>query len=421
MNKIRDIFKTIGNFLNTIFHMFFRHYDFPYECGLNKIGNPGENSPVILSGNYSYTVKLLRSTLRGIDCYLLVADSSGSNVWCAAGMNEFSEYDIIDAINVADLANLVNHRRIISPPYAAPGIDVRHVVKETGFRITWGPAHLKDIPEYIKNNYKRTNDMLAAKFTLGNRIAVALSTAMAYSITFVYLLILLIFFPQYTVGFILLFFAVHLFCYGLYNYLPTERYFRKTLTSIAILSSLLAGVAVLASWPLKTFLIWESCLLVVTLFVAADQCGGSCLYKTTIAHWFRHGNYESLFQPVIDPGLCTNCLACVTICPKNVYARLQKMKKVVAVHPKDCMECLACVKQCHYYAIFNKSGNLLKGDVTSIPNLNMLMNRDVSHLIDEDRWVGVKTEVKGELPVAVEEDRRLHDKEVKSSKKACKS
>ncbi len=397
MIKILDI-------LNTIFHMLLRYYDFPCECGLIKIGNPDKNSPIFLSGNYSYTVKLLRKVLTGTDCYLLVADASGSNVWCAAGMNEFSEHDIIDVINVSDITSIVNHRRIIAPPYAAPGVDIRPIRKDTGFKIIWGPAHLKDIPAYIKNNYQRTNDMLAAQFPLRDRIDLALSTAMAYSITFVYLFILLIFFPAYTVGFIILYFTVHLFCFGFYNFLPTERYFRKTLTTMGILSLLLGGLAVLASWSLHTFIVWESCLLAVTLFVAADMCGSTCLHKTTVAYWIKHGNYESLFQPVIDPKLCTNCLACVTICPKNVYARLHKVKKVVAVNPKYCMECLACVKQCYYDAIFNKSGNRLKGDVKSIPNLDVLMDRDASHLMSEDQWIGVETETKGELPFVIEKE-----------------
>jgi len=393
MKKILDI-------LNTIFHMFFRYYDFPCDCGIIKIGNPDENSPVFLSGNYSYTVKMLRKYLKGTDCYLLVADASGSNVWCAAGMNEFSEHDIVDVINVSDLANLVKHRRIIAPPYAASGVDVRYITQETGFRIRWGPTHFKDIPAYIKNNYKRTNDMLAVKFPLRDRIDLALSTAMAYSLTFIFLLI---FFPKYIGGFTLLFFAVHLFCFIFFYYLPTERYWRKTLITIIILSLLLAGIAVLASWSTKAFILWESALLGMTIFVAADMCGSTCIYKTTVFYWLKHGNYESLFQPVIDPELCTNCGACVLICPKNVYARLRKTKKVVAVHPKDCMECLACVKQCYYDAVFNKGNKKLKGDVKSIPNLDELTARDTSHLISENRWIDVETEVKGEVPAVAEE------------------
>lgn len=392
--------KKVRNFFNTLFHMFFRYYDFPCECRLIRIGNPNKDSSVFLSGNYSYTVRLLLNVLAGTDCYLLVADSSGSNVWCAAGMNEFSEHDIVDAINVADLANLVNHRRIIAPPYAAPGVDVKYVKEETGFEIAWGPTRLEDIPVYIKNGFKRTNDMLTVKFRLRDRLDLALSTGTAYVLTFIFLLL---FFRQYLLGFTVIFFGVHLFCFLFWNLLPTERYWRRTLTMMAILSLILVVFALLASWPPKILMLWEIILMAVIVLVAADMCGSTCLYKTTIAHWLRYGNYESLFQPVVSPELCINCGTCILVCPKGVYARLNKAKKVVAVHPRDCMECLACVKQCPRDAIFNRTDNRLKGDVKSIPRLDELMSRDASHLISEDRWIGIETQLEAELPVVSRE------------------
>src|SRR3954468_6421737 len=117
------------------FHIFFRHYNFPCRLGLRRVGHPGTESPVLLSGNYTLTVYRLLRVLRGFDCWLLVANARGSNVWCAAGMNEFTEHDVIDAINVAALPDVVGHRRLIAPPYAAPGVDVRKVKEETGFRV----------------------------------------------------------------------------------------------------------------------------------------------------------------------------------------------------------------------------------------------------------------------------------------------
>src|SRR5437868_4598237 len=100
MRKIRE-------FLWELFHIFFRHYNFPCELGLIRVGNPDAKSPVFLSGNYTLVVRRLLRVLKGTDCYLLVANARGSNVWCAAGMNEFSEFDVVDAINVADLGRLV--------------------------------------------------------------------------------------------------------------------------------------------------------------------------------------------------------------------------------------------------------------------------------------------------------------------------
>src|SRR5262249_53339566 len=105
---------SIKDALWELFHIFFRHFNFPCKLGLIRVGNPNQHSAVFLSGNYTLTVQRVLRKLRGTDCYLLVANSRGSNVWCAAGMNEFSEYDVIDAINVSRLKDVVTHRRIIA-------------------------------------------------------------------------------------------------------------------------------------------------------------------------------------------------------------------------------------------------------------------------------------------------------------------
>src|SRR5262245_52571783 len=144
MRRIKKFARNIKMFFWEMFHIFFRHINFPCHLEFIRVGNPDANSPVFLSGNYTLTVQRLLRVLKGTDCYLLVANARGSNVWCAAGMNEFTEHDIVDAINVSDLGNIVKHRTIITPPYAAPGVDVRFIKRETGFNIKWGPTHLND-------------------------------------------------------------------------------------------------------------------------------------------------------------------------------------------------------------------------------------------------------------------------------------
>ncbi|SRR6266568_283004 len=381
-----------------LFHSMFRHYDFPCECGLIRIGNPGPDSPVFLSGNYIYTVDWLKKVLRGVDCYVLVADSSGSNVWCAAGMNEFSEHDIIDAVNVARLSTLVNHRKLIAPPYAAPGVDVEEVMKETGFRLAWGPAHLIDLPRYIANGFKRTNDMVAVPFNFRDRFEVGLGSATAYII----MAGLLAFFSaKYALIVSALLFTTQLFSFVFWPWLPEERHYRRTLLLQVSLGALLAGYGFLAHLTFAEHLINQGILLVAVILVATDHCGSTSVHKTTIAHWVKNGNYLSLFNPVIDPELCNNCASCLSVCPKNVLGRLEKAKKAVVVRPSDCMECLACVKQCPQKAIydrnFKKNGGKLKGDVKSIPDIDFIIGRDPSKLIDEDRWIDAETYVKGEF------------------------
>jgi NAD-dependent dihydropyrimidine dehydrogenase PreA subunit len=386
--------------LSELFHIFFRHFNFPCQLGLIRIGNPTENSPVFVSGNYTLTVRRLLRKLAPFDCYLLVANSRGSNVWCAVGMNEFSEYDVIDAVNVAGLRDMVRHRRLILPVYAAPGIDMKKVKNETGFSVQWGPTHLDDLARYIENGLRRTNDMYRVKFGFQDRVEQALANGMAYAMSFA---LALIWWPAFFAKVTAIIFAVFLFTFCLYPAFPSEKYWRRTFVQAMILSGALLSFAGWQGWTGSDILLWEAVLLGTVVLAALDACGSTPLHKTSIKHWLTKGNYKSLFSPVVDPDLCINCMQCVLVCPVTVFAaRRETVKTVVSVRPDECEECLACVKQCPTDAIFNRSGQY-KGDVKSIPNLEYLVARDWSHLRNEDRWIGAPTGLHNGLPVVIEE------------------
>jgi NAD-dependent dihydropyrimidine dehydrogenase PreA subunit len=388
---MRDLARRAWLVLWETFHIFFRHYNFPCKLGLRKVGNADASSPVLVSGNYTLTVYRLLRVLRGYNCWLLVANARGSNVWCAAGMNEFSEHDVIDAINVADLSNVVKHRRLIAPPYAAPGVDIDKVKQETGFRTTWGPTHLNDLPRYLDNNARRTYDMSLVQFGFKDRMEQALSTACAYCLT---IAVGLLFFPHYVLGAMLLTFVVYISGFALWDVLPEERRWRRTATLGLLLGGVVAAVGAIVGWPASELFLWEAILIALVLLFAMDGCGSSAVHKATVAHWLRKGDYHCDFDPVIDPDKCTNCMDCQVVCPTDVFARRRVGgNRMVVVNPGNCIECLACVKQCDDEAIFNRSGKY-KGDVKSVPNLHELLTRDASHLKDQDVWLGWPTTVR---------------------------
>jgi NAD-dependent dihydropyrimidine dehydrogenase PreA subunit len=386
----------VSEFLWETFHTFFRNFNFPCKLELITIGKPTPHSPVFLSGNYSLVVHRLQKVLRGTDCYLLVANSRGSNVWCAAGMNEYTEHDVVDAIDVANLAKLVHHRQIIAPPYAAPGLDLKYIKEKTGFHLKWGPTHLDDIPQYIKNGYKRSNDMVQVQFGFRDRLEQALANINNYCMT---IAIGLLIFPKYILGAMGLIVVSHLFWFCGWEWLPEERYWRRSAFVAAIMAAAVAGLGIWRSWSVGQFFLWEVTSLLVVVVMGIDGCGSSAVYKTTAWHWLTEGNYDSLFDPVIDPQRCTNCMQCVLVCPKNVFAAKRTGEyKVVSVHPENCIDCLACVKQCDDDAFFNRSRQY-KGDVKSIANLDQIMTRDWSHLTAEDRWLNHPTVLRNGLPV----------------------
>ena len=50
--------------------------------GLYALGHPTADSPVFVTANYALSFDALRTSLANVDCYILVLDTKGINVWC---------------------------------------------------------------------------------------------------------------------------------------------------------------------------------------------------------------------------------------------------------------------------------------------------------------------------------------------------
>ncbi|MBA3065261.1 hypothetical protein FP828_02075 [bacterium] len=100
--------------------------------GVYAAGSPSLDSPVMVSANYKLSFDMLRKALNGIDAWLLVLDTKGVNVWCAAGKGTFGTAEIVKRIDETGLARIVNHREIIVPQLGAPGVSAIDVKKLSG-------------------------------------------------------------------------------------------------------------------------------------------------------------------------------------------------------------------------------------------------------------------------------------------------
>jgi hypothetical protein len=138
------------------------------EPGLYALGKPNPDSPVLLSANYTLSFDALRSAVEGVDAYILVLDTKGINVWCAAGKGTFGAEEILHRIEATGLADMVRHRTLILPQLGAPGVAVHEVKSRSGFRIEWGPARASDLPEYLETG-RATSEMRRVNFGLADR------------------------------------------------------------------------------------------------------------------------------------------------------------------------------------------------------------------------------------------------------------
>jgi len=140
------------------------------EPGLYAIGKPDSNSPVLVSANYKLTFDTLRKNLVGLDCLLLILDTKGVNVWCAAGKGTFGTDELVYRIKAVGLNEIVEHRTLIVPQLGATGVSAHKVARLTGFSVIYGPVRARDIREFISSGYKATRDMRTVKFTMRDRM-----------------------------------------------------------------------------------------------------------------------------------------------------------------------------------------------------------------------------------------------------------
>lgn len=140
--------------------------------GLYQLGNPGADAPVFASANYTLSFDALRSNLRGMDAYILVLDTKGINVWCAAGKGTFGTDELVRRIELTGLEQFVSHRTIIVPELGAPGIAAHEVKRQSGFTVKYGPVQATDLPEYLKTGHA-TPEMRRITFPIKDRIVLA--------------------------------------------------------------------------------------------------------------------------------------------------------------------------------------------------------------------------------------------------------
>jgi hypothetical protein len=137
--------------------------------GLYALGSPGPDSPVFVTANYTLSYDALRVALAGWDAYILVLDTAGINVWCAAGKGTFGTDELVRRIAVTGLADVVNHRRLILPQLGASGVSAHEVRRRSGFRVEYGPVRAADLPRYLELG-EATPEMRRVTFTLRERL-----------------------------------------------------------------------------------------------------------------------------------------------------------------------------------------------------------------------------------------------------------
>lgn len=139
--------------------------------GLYAVGAPGAESPVLVTANYKMTFDALRRDAAGLDAWILVLETHGINVWCAAGKGTFGTAEVVRRVQASGLARVVTHRRLVLPQLGAPGVSAQGVRQGCGFSVVYGPVRSADLRAFLAAGMTATPAMRAVTFTAMERLA----------------------------------------------------------------------------------------------------------------------------------------------------------------------------------------------------------------------------------------------------------
>ncbi len=139
-------------------------------AGLYAVGVPTRDSMVLVTANYKLSFDALRRELAGIDAWILVLDTKGINVWCAAGKGTFGTGELVNRVKAAGLGDVVSHRRLIVPQLGATGVSAGEVKKLSGFSVAYGPVRAADIPAFLAAGMRATPEMRRVRFSFKDRL-----------------------------------------------------------------------------------------------------------------------------------------------------------------------------------------------------------------------------------------------------------
>jgi acetyl-CoA decarbonylase/synthase complex subunit gamma len=146
------------------------------EPGLYFTGDSYDvDQPLLVTANYHLSVFLVARRVRRSNARLLVIDTDGINVWCAAGKGRFGNDEIQKQLRryPRELLTLEPKPRLILPKFGMSGVDLQ-ALRDEGTRPVVGPLYARDLPEYLAARPFRNRAKDRVRFDLQSRAFVCL-------------------------------------------------------------------------------------------------------------------------------------------------------------------------------------------------------------------------------------------------------
>jgi len=358
------------NIIKDFWFLFGRLFPFPTKPGLRQIGSPDKNSPVLITANFELTVRMVVETLKrdGINAWLLVANTKGINVWCAAGGDHFSTDTVITALKSSKIERMVVHKRLILPQLCASGVNIHSLKKRSGWQGRFGPVDIKHLAAWLQSG--RPNPPAEHRrvlFPLKDRLVMGINLGFN---TLLFAILPLLLVSYWLPGFwwkslLLIFAAAILNCLLVFK-LPGKPGLQKGLAlggTAAVLFTLIAlAVLRLPVINLTGWLIW---IIIIGAYLGYDTPSWSPLWRTDMKELLFG---ERNTKVSVSPEKCIGCGLCRNVCPAGVFGHDLLSGKSMVLHMERCQACGACIENCPAAAIESN----FEGGICSCPTCQVL-------------------------------------------------
>ena len=366
--------RRLGSLWIELVQTLLRLLPFPCRTGLVRIGNPGRDAPVLLTGNFT------------LDVFLLIANSRGVNVWCAATGGLLTNHDVVSVLKTSGIDDLVERREVILPQLAATGIEGKVVHQKTGWRVAWGPVRADDIAAFLQRG-AATTAMRTVTFPWTARLEMAVAWAFPIS------LLALVLLPLWPAGVrpvmglvwaasLVIFMGFPLYERYLHVKGPTKGFvlfdFGERGIPVVLWVAFLVGLVVYTRWMGQDLswgfvLRWSVASFIVLLILGLDLTGSTPVYKSGL-HPAR------LLEIALDEQRCKGAGFCATVCPKDVFEIDEERRLATLPRVDECVQCGACIVQCPFDALYFRgpTGDVVEPDTVRRFKLNLLGTRTIA-------------------------------------------
>jgi len=125
------------------------------EAGLKTYGQVDENSPVLMTSNFSLTFYTVANDIESnkINCYLIVVDTEGLSIQSAVAGRKLTAEKVAEAIKKTGIEGKVKHKKIVIPQFAA---RLRGDLEDmSGWEVLVGPQDSSGIPQFLQQYWQK--------------------------------------------------------------------------------------------------------------------------------------------------------------------------------------------------------------------------------------------------------------------------